>query len=59
MNKKEPGLLRTIWEAIPDPDCQEHLRRVFEILLAASRKEFDEHTGRKQDESAADNQPSN
>ena len=57
MNKRNPRLPRAIWEAVPDPDYQEHLRRVFEILLAPSQKTFDEDAGRKQDEAAADGQP--
>lgn len=59
MNKREQHLLRPIWEPVPDPDYQEHLRRVFEILLAAVEKAFDEDTGKKQDESKADGQPLN
>ncbi len=53
MNPKGPRIIQVIWEVIPDPERDEHLRRVFEILLNPSNGAFDE-TGRgRQDESVA------
>jgi len=54
MSQKEgPHLIAVIWEGVPDPDYEEHLRRVFEILFAEFRRPFDENSLRIQDEPAA------
>jgi hypothetical protein len=42
-----------IWEYIPDSDYEEHLRRIFSILLDPLPITFDENRARPQDESAA------
>ena len=59
MNKRELRILRAIWESVPVPDYQEHLRRVFEVLVATSGKTFDEDAGKKQDEAAGGRHSSN
>ena len=49
-NKASPPSIDVIWENIPDPDYEEHLRRVFEILFAESHRPFDESSLEIQDE---------
>jgi hypothetical protein len=42
--------LRVVWETTADPDCEDHLLRIFEILLAESRGEIDEFPSPLQNE---------
>jgi hypothetical protein len=47
--RKAPPL-RVVWETLPDHDCEEHLRRIVEILFFDPRGEVDEHTSPPQNE---------
>ncbi len=44
MRHQKPPFLTVVWETVADPDCEDHLRRIVEILFAESQGGVDEHT---------------
>jgi hypothetical protein len=54
-NRNRPPLT-VLWEEISDPDYEEHLRRIFVILLEGPQNTFDENAIKSQDESVAHSQ---
>lgn len=51
--------MQVIWESVPDRELEEHLRRVFEILLKPATDSFDGGDHGRQDESTGQGQASN
>ena len=47
--RKAPPL-KVVWETVPDHDCEEHMRRIVEILFRDARGGVDEHTSPTQNE---------
>jgi len=57
--RNKPRLLKVVWETVSDAENNEHLLRVFEILLKVSNDQVDESSQGRQHEAEANDQASN